>query len=235
MSARGLFVTGTDTGVGKTLVAAALMLRLRAAGLAVAGMKPVAAGCHDTPAGLRNEDAETLARCASRAWPYATVNPYALVPPIAPHLAAAEAGIALTLPPLRAAYAELATASDVVVVEGAGGWLVPLDDRLTLADLAVDLGLDTLLVVGVRLGCLNHALLTAEAIAARGVRLGGWVANGVDPRVERADEQVATLAARLAAPCLGVVTHRPGTTPEQAAMQLDPAPLGLTPPQGNLR
>jgi len=230
MSARGLFVTGTDTGVGKTQIAAALMLGLRAAGLAVAGFKPVGAGCRTTAAGLRNDDAETLARCASHAWPYATVNPYALAPPIAPHLAAAEAGIALGLAPLRAAYAELAAASDVVVVEGAGGWLVPLDDRLTLADLAVDLGLDALLVVGVRLGCLNHALLTAEAIAARGVRLAGWVANGVDAEVARAADQVATLRARLAAPCLGVVPHAPGATAEAAATHLDLAPL-----QGLLR
>lgn len=221
MSARGLFITGTDTGIGKTRVAAALMLRLREAGLKVAGFKPVAAGCEITPEGLRNEDALELQRCASHAWPYATVNPYALEPPIAPHLAAAEVGLELALDPLRTAYAELARPSDVVVVEGAGGWLVPLDGRLTLADLAADLGLDALLVVGIRLGCLNHALLTAASIAAHGVRLAGWVANVVDPQVERLEGQLQTLSARIDAPCLGKLPHLADPRPENLARHLD--------------
>ncbi len=235
MSAHGLFVTGTDTGIGKTRVAAALMLRLREAGLQVAGFKPVAAGCEVTPDGLRNEDAVALQRCASRRWPYATVNPYALEPPIAPHLAAAEAGVSLALPPLRTAYAELAAASDVVVVEGAGGWLVPLDGTRTLADLAVDLGLDAVLVVGVRLGCLNHALLTAASIAAHGVRLAGWVANVIDPQVARLEGQLQTLAARLDAPCLGHLPHDPTATLESVAARLEPGPLELMPPAIMLR
>lgn len=225
MSARGLFITGTDTGIGKTRVAAALMLRLRETGLRVAGFKPVAAGCERTPDGLRNDDAVELQRCASRPWPYATVNPYALEPPIAPHLAAAEAGVTLALEPLRTAYAELAAESDVVVVEGAGGWLVPFDDRRTLADLARELDLDTLLVVGVRLGCLNHALLTAASIAAHGVRLAGWVANVIDPDVARLDGQLQTLSARLDAPCLGHLPHLADPRPENLAAHLDiPAP-----------
>ncbi len=227
MSARGLFVTGTDTGIGKTRVAATLMLRLRASGLRVAGFKPVAAGCRATPAGLRNDDAELLQRCASRPWPYATVNPYALEPPIAPHLAAAEAGVTLDIAPLRAAYAELAADADVVVVEGAGGWLVPLDDRRTLADLASTLGLDALLVVGIRLGCLNHALLSAASIAAHGVRLAGWVANLVDPDAARVEGQLQTLAARLPAPCLGRLPHAPDAAPEALVGHLDPDPLAL--------
>ncbi|HEY5790721.1 MAG TPA: dethiobiotin synthase, partial [Gammaproteobacteria bacterium] len=208
-SARGLFVTGTDTGVGKTLVAAALRLRLRAAGLRVAGYKPVAAGCDAGAGGLRNSDAELLRASATERWPYAAVNPYALAPPIAPHLAAAEAGVTLDLERLVAGYATLAEASDAVVVEGAGGWLVPLDDRLTLADLAARLGLDVVLVVGVRLGCLNHALLTAASVAAHGLRLAGWVANVIDPEVERLDGQLETLRRRLAAPCLGCIPRLP--------------------------
>jgi len=229
MNARGLFVTGTDTGVGKTMVAGALMLRLRETGLQVAGLKPVAAGCRNTDDGLRNEDAELLARCASRAWPYATVNPYALAPAIAPHLAAAEADVMLELPPLRAAYAELAVASDVVVVEGAGGWLVPLDEHLTLADLAVDLDLDVILVVGLRLGCLNHALLTADSITRHGLRLVGWVANTIDPNLERASGQLTTLTARLDAPCLGTLPHTTDASPEAFVPRLDTTQLGFQP------
>jgi dethiobiotin synthetase len=227
MSTSGLFITGTDTGVGKSLVAGALMLRLRDTGLRVAGLKPVAAGCRATPEGLRNEDAELLARCASDPWPYNTVNPYALAPAIAPHLAAAEAGVRLELGPIRAAYAELAAASDAVIVEGAGGWLVPFDAHTTLADLAVDLGLDVVLVVGLRLGCINHALLTAASIADHGLQLVGWVANTIDPQVERAAEQLTTLTARLDAPCLGTVPHQVGATPETITPRLDISPLGI--------
>ena len=229
MSARGLFVTGTDTGIGKTRVAAALMLRLRQNGLRVAGFKPVAAGCESSPDGLRNDDALELQRCASHPWPYTTVNPFALEPPIAPHLAAAEAGVTLALAPLRSAYTELAADTDVVVVEGAGGWLVPLDAQLTLADLARDLGLDAVLVVGMRLGCLNHALLTAASIRAHGVHLAGWVANVIDPGVARLDGQLQTLAARLAAPCLGHLPHLADPRPEVLCSDLDITPLGYPP------
>jgi dethiobiotin synthetase len=227
MSTSGLFITGTDTGVGKSLIAGALMLRLRDAGLRVAGLKPVAAGCRATPEGLRNEDAELLARCASDPWPYNTVNPYALAPAIAPHLAAAEAGVTLELGPIRAAYEELAAASDAVVVEGAGGWLVPFDAHTTLADLAVDLGLDVVLVVGLRLGCINHALLTANSIASHGLRLAGWVTNTIDPEVARAEGQLATLTTRLEAPCLGHVPHQAGALPERVASRLEIEPLGI--------
>ena len=147
-------------------------------------------------------------------------------PPIAPHLAAAEAGVALSMGPLRGTYAELADASDVVVVEGAGGWLVPLDARLTLADLAAELGLDAVLVVGLRLGCLNHALLTAASIAAHGVRLAGWVANVIDPGTRRLEGQIETLAGRLDAPCLGHLPHLADPRPERLAPYLDITPLG---------
>lgn len=203
--ARGLFVTGTDTGVGKTLVAAGLMRALRAQGFVVAGMKPVASGSERTPEGLRNEDALALMAAASRAWPYATVNPYAFAPAIAPHIAAAEAGVAVDPAVIERAYRDLAAAADVVVVEGAGGFLVPLGPGLSFADIPARLGLEVLLVVGLRLGCLNHAFLTAEAVAARGLRLAGWVGSQVDRGYERIEENLAELRAGLTVPCLGVV------------------------------
>jgi dethiobiotin synthetase len=207
--AREYFVTGTDTGVGKTLVTAALLRRLRAAGLAVAGMKPVAAGCMAGPEGPANEDALLLQAESSARHPYADVNPWLFEPAIAPHLAAAEAGVVIDTGRIAAAHARLRAGADVLFVEGAGGFLVPLDGERSLADLPALLGLDVLLVVGLRLGCLNHALLTAEAIAARGLALAGWIGNALDPGFSRRDENVATLAARLPAPCLGIVPWMP--------------------------
>jgi dethiobiotin synthetase len=220
VSARGWFVTGTDTGVGKTLVACALLHRLRADGRRVAALKPVAAGCTRTPHGLRNDDAERLRAAAGRDDAYARVNPYAFAPPIAPHLAAAEVGVAIDLDVIGQAYRELASDVDDVVVEGAGGWLVPLDDRHTLADVACRLGLDVVLVVGVRLGCLNHALLTAASVRDHGLRLAGWVASVIDPRVERLEGQLQTLGARLAAPCWGVVPPLADPSPAAVAAHL---------------
>lgn len=202
---REFFVTGTDTGVGKTLVTAALLRRLREAGLVVAGMKPVAAGSIPGPEGPANEDALLLQAESSVRHPYAVVNPWLFEPAIAPHLAAAEAGIAIDTLRIAAAHAELRAGADVVLAEGAGGFLVPLDRSRSFADLPALLGMDVLLVVGLRLGCLNHALLTAEAVAARGLTLAGWIGNAIDPGFARPAENVATLAARLPAPCLGIV------------------------------
>lgn len=222
---QNLFVTGTDTGVGKTLVSAALLRRLRERGLRVAGMKPVASGCERTADGLRNEDALALQAESSGDWPYGTINPFAYAPPIAPHVAAAEAGIPIDFSTIASCYGQLAADSDRVVVEGAGGWLVPLAGGQTLADLAASLGLDVVLVVGLRLGCLNHAFLTAEAIAARGLRLAGWVANTIDPAFDRLDANLATLDERLPAPRLGLIPHlRPGDVAAAAAC-LDVGPL----------
>jgi dethiobiotin synthetase len=208
-SGRSYFVTGTDTGVGKTLVTAALLRRLREAGVAVAGMKPVAAGVVAGPEGPANPDALLLQSESSLRHPYAIVNPWLFEPAIAPHIAAADAGIAIDTARIVAAHARLRDGAAVVFAEGAGGFLVPLDAGRSFAELPGLLGMDVVLVVGLRLGCLNHALLTAEAIAARGLALAGWIGNAIDPGFARAAANVATLEARLAAPCLGLVPWMP--------------------------
>lgn len=205
MKSRGFFVTGTDTGVGKTLVSAALTRALVARGLRAAVMKPVASGSDPTPAGPRNSDALTLMAAANVTAPYEVVNPYCFLPPISPHIAAREAGVNIDLALLRSRFDFLAAASECVIVEGAGGWLAPISDGATMAELAAALSLPVVLVVGLRLGCLNHALLTRESLAARGAVFAGWVANAVDPRFERAAENLATLTARLDAPLLARV------------------------------
>ena len=181
---RSVFITGTDTGIGKSLISASLLRALQAQGVRAFGMKPVASGCTPTPQGLRNDDAELLRTHGSGAPDYALVNPYALAEPIAPHLAARHAGIMIELPPLRDAYAALSTMSQCVVVEGVGGWAVPLSDSLMQADLVRDFKLPVMLVVGLRLGCINHALLSARAIATDGCELIGWIANQIDPQMD---------------------------------------------------
>lgn len=174
---RAVFIAGTDTGIGKTHVACALLHALRAAGDRACGMKPVASGCMETPAGLRNEDALALQAASSDAPAYALINPVALRDPLSPHLAAAHDGVTIALPPLRAAFEALSASHRRVVVEGVGGWLVPLAPGLFASDIAVQWKLPVLLVVGLRLGCLNHALLSARAIAADGCQLLGWIGN----------------------------------------------------------
>jgi dethiobiotin synthetase len=206
---------GTDTGVGKTLVACAVLHALRATGLAPLPMKPVATGCDATPQGPRNDDVTRLIAASGRDLTQEEVSPVRYLPPIAPHIAAAEAGRPVDLEYLVAHAAQLARHGPLVV-EGAGGFLVPVDAKHTLADLAVALGLPMVLVVGMRLGCLNHALLTVEAIAARGLRLAGWVANGIDPQFERAEENLATLVGRIPAPLLA--TSPWSATPDPAAL-----------------
>lgn len=218
--AKGYFVTGTDTGVGKTLISAALLQRLGQQGVRCAGYKPVASGADQTAEGLRNEDGLSLQAASSVALPYELINPYVLAPAIAPHIAAEQVGMALSVAGLVHGYQQLAKQVDTVVVEGAGGWLVPLNAEETLADLALALQLPVILVVGVRLGCINHALLTAQAIRASGLPLAGWVANRVstDPMGE---ENIATIQARLPdVPLLGVVPWLKGYQDAVAYLRL---------------
>ncbi len=220
-TARGLFVTGTDTDVGKTEVTLGLMMALQRRGHQVLGMKPVAAGCALTPDGLRNEDALRIQAQGSAPIDYPALNPYAFEPPIAPHIAAEQVGVEIRLEPILAAHRHLATQADWLLVEGAGGWLVPLGPELMLSDLPKALDLPVVLVVGLRLGCLNHALLTAESIRASGLRLIGWVASQVDPAMAAADGNLATLRERLTAPCLGAIPWLNAPNPEQVAAHLE--------------
>jgi len=204
-SAGSLFVTGTDTGVGKTRVAQALLRAHVAVGRRAVGMKPVAAGVADGAA--VNVDVVALANAGNVEAPLADRNPYAFKLAVAPHLAAAAAGVAIDLSIVEAAYIRLAAHADVVIVEGAGGALVPLGVRDDMLDIPQRLGLPVLLVVGVRLGCLNHALLSEQAVRARGIELAGWIANVIDPDMLMRDANVAALAQRFAAPCIAVVEH----------------------------
>ncbi len=199
---RGFFVTGTDTGVGKTRVAVAILHALAGAGARVAGMKPVASGCALVNGRLINDDARALQAASSVKLTADEVNPYAFAPAIAPHVAARRAGVVIDLSRLVAGFEQLAARADSVVVEGAGGWLVPIGEARTMADLAAALRLPVILVVGMRLGCINHALLTAEAIAASGQLLAGWVANDAQPPMEERAASLAALAERLRAPCI---------------------------------
>jgi dethiobiotin synthetase len=219
--APGLFITGTDTGVGKTEVTLGLMAALQQGGLRVLGMKPVAAGCELTEEGPRNQDALRIQAQGSMRLAYSRINPYAFAPPIAPHIAAAQAGTEIQIELIQRAFDGLAAQADWVLVEGAGGWRVPLGPALTLADLARVLGLPVVLVVGLRLGCLNHALLSAESIQAAGLQLAGWVGNRIDPAMAAAEENLATLRERLPVPCLGVIPWLLVPTPAQVADQLN--------------
>jgi len=220
MTARGLFVTGTDTGVGKTRVAVALIHLLRERGLRVAAMKPVSAG---SAPGELNEDVVALLQAANVTAALRDVNPYAFADPVAPHIAAQQAGVCIDLETIAAAYSRLAAAADVVVVEGAGGWRVPLNAQQDMADLAQRLDLPVVLVVGLRLGCLNHALLTAESIAFRQLPWAGWVGNQIEPEMPFRAENLAALRARLPAPCLGVQDF----FPQKAVMAESPQWLTL--------
>lgn len=223
MRSPGIFITGTDTGIGKTLVSSTLLAALNAAGHRAVGMKPLASGCEATPSGLRNEDALRLIAHSAGAPEYALVNPYALHDPIAPHLAAADAGIEIQLDPILAGFATLSANADFVVVEGVGGWMVPLSSRLMLADLVCALRLPVILVVGLRLGCLNHALLSARTIIADSCELVGWIGNRIDPEMDRVEDNLATLRQRLPAPCLGVLPYASAPDVDALAIHLNQA------------
>jgi dethiobiotin synthetase len=207
-----LFVTGTDTGVGKTLVSAALVHGFAGMGLRSAGMKPVAAGCRRSQGKLLSDDIEMLRAASSVHLAPALENPYAFEPPLAPHIAARRAGVRIDPEVIVEAARQARGMVDMLVVEGVGGFRVPLDDACDTADLAVRLGMPLILVVGMRLGCLSHALLTAEAIAARNLVLAGWVANTVDPAMAAYTENLEALQLGLSAPCLGVVPYM-GSSP----------------------
>jgi dethiobiotin synthetase len=198
-------ITGTDTGVGKTLISSALIHGCVQRGYKTVGMKPIAAGCELQGAELISEDVTQLINASNVIAPLRQINPYAFLPAIAPHIAAAQAGVQISLDVIVDAYQQLTTQADVVIVEGVGGFRVPLGDGTDTADLAQQLGLPVIMVVGMRLGCLSHALLTAEAINARGLKLAGWVANQVDPQMSAFDENLQGLKMRLNAPCLGVL------------------------------
>ena len=210
---QSIFITGTDTGVGKTRVASGLLRAARAAGVSCSGFKPVASGCRQTRHGLRNEDALALQAAAGDGQDYASINPYAFAPAIAPHLASKEARRSIDLRTLNAAHRKLERQYSLLLIEGAGGWAVPLNARSTFADWAASHEWPVILVVGMRLGAINHALLSAESIVRRN-RLLGWVACELSPRQPRLDENIHEIVSRLPAPLLGRVGPR--------RMRLDP-------------
>lgn len=231
MSARGLFVTGTDTDVGKTVIACALVRGLRALGGRVAVMKPVASGAVRTPLGLRNADAVALMAAAGSEAPYELVNPYCFEAPVSPHIAAKDARIEPDTILIRHNFDVLAAAADWIVVEGAGGWFAPINEHQTMADVAWSLSIPALLVVGLKLGCLNHAQLTRIGIEAHGVSFAGWIACGVDAEMARAPENVAALERLLGEPPLAVIAHDPQSVAnlvlESLAAQLAQRPISF--------
>jgi dethiobiotin synthetase len=226
MSGRGFFVTGTDTGVGKTLVSTALLHGFARLGQRVVGMKPVAAGAEQIEGVWSNEDVRQLRAASTIDADAAWINPYLLRTPIAPHIAAEYQGVTIELARIREGYEHLAALADVVIVEGAGGFKVPLSASKDSADLAEYLALPMILVVGMRLGCINHALLSAEAILARGLRLVGWVANRIDPDMLAYQDNLTALRARLPAPLLAELPY--AIQPDAQAMSALMAPKRLT-------
>lgn len=218
---RGCYVTGTDTGVGKTVASAALLRALAAGGAAAAGLKPVASGCERIDGAWRNEDALALIAASDVRLDYGSHNPWALPAATAPQLAARDAGVTVTPAPILDAYRRLADRAGAVVVEGVGGWDAPLADGFEQADLVRALALPVVLVVGLRLGCLSHARLTARAIAADGCRLVGWIGSAVDACFDRRDDYLQLLRDALPAPCLGVLPHAPGADAAAMARHLD--------------
>ncbi len=221
--ATSLFVAGTDTEIGKTFVSCTLLHSFAHANLRAAAMKPIASGAVERDGVLHNEDADQLDAAANVALPDAIRTPFMMREPIAPHIAAAREGIVLDIARIAEAHAIARRQADIVV-EGVGGFRVPLDDRHDTADLAVALGVPVVLVVGMRLGCISHAMLTVEAIAARGLKLAGWVANRVDPHMLYPDENIATLRARIDAPLIGVIPH---LAPHDAARAADCLDIGV--------
>lgn len=226
MARKAIFVAGTDTDVGKTLVAAGLLQAANNQGLKTVAVKPIAAGCEQTEDGLRNADALLLQQTASLKISYEQVNPIALEPAIAPHIAAQQLGRRLDADRMAAlCRGVMMQPADLVVIEGAGGWRVPLNSRQTLADLPKQLKVPVVLVIGMKLGCISHALLTVEAIVKDGLRLAGWVANRVDPDMSCYQENLDTLKGMLSAPLLGEIPMLEDTSPDKVARYLDIDPI----------
>jgi dethiobiotin synthetase len=225
MTKKAFFITGTDTNVGKTLVAAGLLVAAKQKGLTTAALKPVAAGCEKTDEGLRNSDALLLQSVMTQTLHYDQINPYALEAAIAPHIAAQQEKRSLSVDRLSGFCRGVLSSANFILVEGAGGWRVPLNARETLADLAKNLELPVIIVVGVRLGCINHALLTFEAVVRDGLAVAGWVANCIDADMPVLQENIDSLKARLPVPCLGVVPFLAEPSPEQVAGYFEQAAL----------
>lgn len=201
------FITGTDTETGKTVASSALLQAAKRAGKVSVGYKPVASGCDVTAEGVRNSDALALQKYSALALPYESINPLAFIEPTSPHIVSAEEGRPITFGQLSAGLAALTQQADWVLIEGAGGWFTPLSASTTFADWVQQEQLPVVLVVGIKLGCINHAMLTAQAIAAGGLRLAGWIANDIQPPGKRHQEYLATLRQRLPAPLLGEIPY----------------------------
>jgi dethiobiotin synthetase len=218
MAKKVLFITGTDTDIGKTLIATGLLEAANKQGKRTAAIKPVAAGCSDTGEGPQNEDALMLQAAASTQLSYQQVNPVALDEPMAPHIAAKEQGKQLSANRLTGFCRGITLLPvDLVVIEGAGGWRVPLNNRESMAEIPKQLNAEVVLVVGLKLGCINHALLTAQAIRSDGLKIAGWVANTIDEDMLRLDENIDTLKQLIDEPCLGVIPRLAEKSPQQVA------------------
>ena len=217
----GFFITGTDTEIGKTHIAQGLIHLLKQQGYVTTAMKPVSAGCETTEAGLRNDDAVKLQHATGLDLDYELLNPYALEPAIAPHIAAEEAGVRINKDRIKERFDQLCTQADAIVVEGAGGWFVPLNETETMADLAQDLGLPVILVVAIRLGCLNHTLLSISAIVQSGLPIAGWIANHVNESGPYDEANIQSLCDRIEPPLLGRVPYMPGVDAEAVAAHLN--------------
>jgi dethiobiotin synthetase len=224
-SPHGVFVAGTDTGVGKTRVTAGLLQALRSAGVRAIGMKPIASGTIAVDGVEMNQDVATIAEVSAAGATLADINPYCFNWPVSPHIAAERAGIVIDLERIVSAYGRLATLCDVVVVEGTGGWLAPIGPGMTMADVACRLQLPVVLVVGLRLGCLNHALLTAQAVESAGASLIGWIGSVIDPAMPALSENLHTLNQRLPAARWALLPYAPGS--ELDADALEPAARAL--------
>jgi len=218
---KGYFITGTDTEIGKTTIAVGLIYALQNAGHTVSVMKPIASGCETLDGELRNDDALKLMAACSQDLAYADVNPYAFTPPIAPHIAAEQVGVKIDIATIIELANKHKTNSDYTIIEGVGGWQVPLNEKETVEDLAKALGLPVILVVGLRLGCINHALLTAKAIQDSGLVLTGWIANHCHKNMDNSSEVIQTLTQHIDAPHIGTVDYLNEINPETIQQSLN--------------